>query len=99
MSRIAIIGAGAWGTSLSIVLGRTARHQVRLWAYEKDVPRTSFELGHSADAAPPLPWTSRAFALQRNKEIEGMWVKARQASAQPESSSEKLFTDSSARPR
>ena len=42
MSRIAIIGAGAWGTSLSIVLGRTSRHQVRLWAYEKDV-RESIE--------------------------------------------------------
>jgi glycerol-3-phosphate dehydrogenase (NAD(P)+) len=37
MSQIAIIGAGAWGTALSIVLGRKQRHQVRLWAYEKDV--------------------------------------------------------------
>jgi glycerol-3-phosphate dehydrogenase (NAD(P)+) len=37
MSRIAIIGAGAWGTALSIVLGRKGTHQVRLWAYEKDV--------------------------------------------------------------
>jgi glycerol-3-phosphate dehydrogenase (NAD(P)+) len=37
MSRIAIIGAGAWGTALSIVLGRKPRHQVTLWAYEKEV--------------------------------------------------------------
>lgn len=37
MSRIAIIGAGAWGTALSVVLGRTGRHEVRLWAYEKEV--------------------------------------------------------------
>jgi glycerol-3-phosphate dehydrogenase (NAD(P)+) len=37
MSQIAIIGAGAWGTALSIVLGRKGRHQVRLWAYEKEV--------------------------------------------------------------
>ena len=37
MSEIAIIGAGAWGTALSIVLGRKQRHQVRLWAYEKQV--------------------------------------------------------------
>ena len=37
MSRIAIIGAGAWGTALSIVLGRQNRHQVRLWAYEEQV--------------------------------------------------------------
>ncbi len=24
------------------------------WAYEQDVPRTSFEIGHAADVAPPL---------------------------------------------
>ena len=37
MSRIAIIGAGAWGTGLAIVLGRKGAHQVRLWAHETDV--------------------------------------------------------------
>jgi glycerol-3-phosphate dehydrogenase (NAD(P)+) len=37
MSQIAIIGAGAWGTALSIVLGRKETHNVRLWVYEKEV--------------------------------------------------------------
>jgi glycerol-3-phosphate dehydrogenase (NAD(P)+) len=37
MSKVAIIGAGAWGTGLAIVLGRKGTHQVRLWAHEKDV--------------------------------------------------------------
>ncbi len=37
MSEIAVIGAGAWGTSLSIVLGRKGTHRVRLWAHEKEV--------------------------------------------------------------
>lgn len=37
MSEIAIVGAGAWGTALSIILGRKETHQVRLWAHEKDV--------------------------------------------------------------
>jgi glycerol-3-phosphate dehydrogenase (NAD(P)+) len=37
MSRIAVIGAGAWGTALSIVLGNKGTHDVRLWAYEKEV--------------------------------------------------------------
>jgi glycerol-3-phosphate dehydrogenase (NAD(P)+) len=37
MSRIAIIGAGAWGTGLAIVLGRKGTHSVRLWAHETDV--------------------------------------------------------------
>lgn len=37
MSRIAVIGAGAWGTALSIVLARNGAHKVRLWAYEAEV--------------------------------------------------------------
>jgi glycerol-3-phosphate dehydrogenase (NAD(P)+) len=37
MSRIAVIGAGAWGTALSIVLGRKGVHDIRLWAYEEEV--------------------------------------------------------------
>jgi len=37
MSQIAIIGAGAWGTGLAIVLGRRGSHRVRLWAHEQQV--------------------------------------------------------------
>ncbi|MFZ1158642.1 MAG: NAD(P)H-dependent glycerol-3-phosphate dehydrogenase [Candidatus Sulfotelmatobacter sp.] len=37
MSRIAVIGAGAWGTAISVVLGRKGSHRVRLWAHEKEV--------------------------------------------------------------
>lgn len=37
MSRIAVIGAGAWGTALALVLGRLDRHQIQLWAFEKEV--------------------------------------------------------------
>jgi glycerol-3-phosphate dehydrogenase (NAD(P)+) len=37
MARIAVIGAGAWGTALSIALARGGSHQVTLWAYEKEV--------------------------------------------------------------
>ena len=37
MSDIAIIGAGAWGTGIAIVLGRKGTHSVRLWAHEADV--------------------------------------------------------------
>ena len=37
MSQIAIIGAGAWGTAISVVLGRKGSHRVRLWAHEKEV--------------------------------------------------------------
>jgi glycerol-3-phosphate dehydrogenase (NAD(P)+) len=37
MSKIAVIGAGAWGTALSIALARKGGHSVRLWAYEAEV--------------------------------------------------------------
>ena len=37
MSKIAVIGAGAWGTGLAIALGRKGTHQVTLWAYENEV--------------------------------------------------------------
>jgi hypothetical protein len=47
------------------------------WAYEQDVPRTSFEIGHSAEAAPPLPWTTRESVLRRNQEIQHIWEQKR----------------------
>src|SRR3989338_1037697 len=36
MSRVAVIGAGAWGTTLSILLAEKG-HQVVLWVYENDL--------------------------------------------------------------
>ncbi len=36
MSNIAIIGAGSWGTALSLTLSKLG-HSVRLWAYEEEV--------------------------------------------------------------
>ena len=37
MSDIAVIGGGAWGTGIAIVLGRKGTHRLRLWAHEADV--------------------------------------------------------------
>jgi len=37
LSRIAVVGAGAWGTALAAVVARRGDHEVRLWALEKDV--------------------------------------------------------------
>lgn len=48
MSEIAVIGAGAWGTGLCIVLGRKGTHRVRLWAHEKEV-RDSIAARHVND--------------------------------------------------
>jgi glycerol-3-phosphate dehydrogenase (NAD(P)+) len=37
VANAAIIGAGAWGTALSIVLARKGVHRLRLWAFEPEV--------------------------------------------------------------
>lgn len=37
MSRITVVGGGAWGTALAAVAARRGDHQVRLWALEKEV--------------------------------------------------------------
>lgn len=37
MSRVSVIGAGAWGTALAIARARKDQADVRLWAFEKEV--------------------------------------------------------------
>lgn len=59
MSQIAILGAGAWGTALSIVLGRKGSHRVRLWAHEKEIAETLLRQRVNEKFLPgcPLPET------------------------------------------
>lgn len=40
MSRIAVMGSGAWGTAIAISLARRGGHQIALWSYAKDVAET-----------------------------------------------------------
>ena len=49
MSQVAVIGAGAWGTALAVVLGRGGNHGVQLWAYEPEVC-SSINTRHVNDA-------------------------------------------------
>ena len=56
------------------------------WAYEQDVPRTSFEWGHAADVSPPLPWTNRESVLRRNKGIQRIWEERRKPVSTPKGS-------------
>ena len=75
MSNIAVVGAGAWGTALSIALARQNRHHVSLWAYEKEVRDSIAE--HSINElflpGQPIPTSVRVsndFAeVLRNAEI------------------------------
>jgi hypothetical protein len=54
-----------------------------VWAYEQDVPRTSFTVGHSADVGPPLPWANRQAALRRNEEIRRIWEQRQPTGGKP----------------
>jgi len=53
------------------------------WAYNREVPRRSYEWGHSAEMAPPLPWPSREAILRRNAEIQRIWEQERKLAAAP----------------
>jgi glycerol-3-phosphate dehydrogenase (NAD(P)+) len=39
MSRITVIGAGAWGTALAISLARRGGHQITLWSHSSELAR------------------------------------------------------------
>ncbi len=52
MSRIAILGAGAWGTALTISLARRGGHQLTLWAHS--VPLAD-QLAETGENLPYLP--------------------------------------------
>ena len=52
MSRIAILGAGAWGTALAISLARRRGHELTLWAHS---PALADHLAETGENLPYLP--------------------------------------------
>jgi glycerol-3-phosphate dehydrogenase (NAD(P)+) len=57
VSNVAVIGAGAWGTAIAIVLGRRGGHQIRLWAHELAVRESinSLHVNELFLAGAPIP--------------------------------------------
>jgi len=68
VSKIAVVGAGAWGTALAIVLGRKEAHEVSLWAHEPDVSQviTSRHVNDFFLAGHPIPATVTATSSLEN---------------------------------
>ena len=62
MSRIAILGAGSWGTALAIALARRGGHEITLWAHS---PVLAEQLTDTGENLPYLP----GFTLPANVEI------------------------------
>jgi glycerol-3-phosphate dehydrogenase (NAD(P)+) len=52
VSRIAILGAGAWGTALAISLARRGGHELCLWAHSPDHARQLSETGENTRYLP-----------------------------------------------
>ncbi len=52
MSRIAVLGAGAWGTALTISLARRGGHQLTLWAHSAPLAE---QLAETGENLPYLP--------------------------------------------
>ncbi len=62
MSRISILGAGAWGTALTIALARRGGHQLTLWAHSRALAE------HLMDSGENLPYLP-GFTLPADVEI------------------------------
>jgi glycerol-3-phosphate dehydrogenase (NAD(P)+) len=52
MSRIAILGAGAWGTALTISLARRGGHSLVLWSYSAELAEQIAETGENVPFLP-----------------------------------------------
>jgi glycerol-3-phosphate dehydrogenase (NAD(P)+) len=61
LSRIAVLGAGAWGTALAISLARRGGHDVTLWSHSATLADIMTETGRNSTYLPdaPLPASIR----------------------------------------
>ncbi|MCL6464062.1 MAG: NAD(P)-dependent glycerol-3-phosphate dehydrogenase [Acidobacterium ailaaui] len=55
MSRIAVMGSGAWGTAIAISLARRGGHEVTLWAHAVEVSEGIREYGENRAFLPGFP--------------------------------------------
>jgi glycerol-3-phosphate dehydrogenase (NAD(P)+) len=55
MSRIVVLGSGAWGTSIALSLHRRGGYQITLWAHSRDEARQIAEAGENKLFLPGFP--------------------------------------------
>src|ERR1700735_5002356 len=55
MSRIAILGSGAWGTALALSLDRRGGHEITLWAHTPELASQIVNAGENSQFLPGLP--------------------------------------------
>lgn len=67
MSRIAVMGSGAWGTAIALSLANRGGHNLTLWSHSRDVSETITERGENTAF---LPGFSIPRSIQATPEIE-----------------------------
>ena len=55
MSRITILGSGAWGTAIALSLDRRGGHQLTLWAHSDEMARQIVDAGENSLFLPGFP--------------------------------------------
>jgi glycerol-3-phosphate dehydrogenase (NAD(P)+) len=55
MSRIAVLGSGAWGTAIALSLHRRGTHQVTLWAHSTEAAQEIADAGENTLFLPGFP--------------------------------------------
>jgi glycerol-3-phosphate dehydrogenase (NAD(P)+) len=69
MSRIAILGSGAWGTALALSLHRRGGHQLTLWAHSPEAAREIAEPGENTLFLPGFPIPSEIIVTGDNSAV------------------------------
>jgi glycerol-3-phosphate dehydrogenase (NAD(P)+) len=70
MSRLSVIGAGAWGTTLSILLAEGG-HDVTLWCYEKELAAEMRQLRENRRFLPGFPLGQKIVPTADARATEG----------------------------
>jgi glycerol-3-phosphate dehydrogenase (NAD(P)+) len=55
MSRIVVLGSGAWGTAIALSLHRRGGHQIALWAHSPEFARQILDAGENSQFFPGFP--------------------------------------------
>ena len=55
MSRIVVLGSGAWGTAIALSLHRRGGHQITLWAHSDELAGQIVAAGENSQFLPGFP--------------------------------------------
>jgi glycerol-3-phosphate dehydrogenase len=79
VSRIAIIGSGAWGTALAISLARRGDHSIALWSHTATVAENIAQYRENRTYLPKSLSVSclRPMFMRSTRPSPGIWLRVR----------------------